>query len=336
MQKETLIVGISEIKPFVFKYKGKLVGFEVDLWEEIAKNLNVKYEYQEMPFPQLINKVISGKLDLAFGAISQTVEREKVFDFVYPTMNSSLMIMLSAKAQVSFIQTLLNFVREKYKKIFSALVLLGVFIFGMSNLIWFIERGDGSFSTEYFSGLFDSIWWIVSTITTVGYGDFVPKSVLGKVVAILVMVLGIMFFGIYTAELASVITSAKKKYKIDDQNDLEGRRVATKRGTVAVAVLEKLNAKVVAVPKIEQAYNLLRQNRVDAVVFDAPILLDHAKNNPNQFIILESIFHPQAYSFACPSKNILLEEKINIELLKLQESGSYENIYRKWFGDKLI
>mgnify|MGYP001050951979 CR=1 FL=1 len=49
----------------------------------------------------------------------------------------------------------------------------------------------------------DAVWWAFVTITTVGYGDFTPVTVAGRVVAVLLMLSGVAVLGITTATLAS-------------------------------------------------------------------------------------------------------------------------------------
>ena len=54
-----------------------------------------------------------------------------------------------------------------------------------------------------FPTLWDGIWWAIVTVTTVGYGDLYPKSVGGRITAIVVMFAGIGFLGVFTATIAS-------------------------------------------------------------------------------------------------------------------------------------
>lgn len=51
----------------------------------------------------------------------------------------------------------------------------------------------------------DALWWSITTITTVGYGDLTPVSAAGKVVAVVLMLGGITLVGVVTATLASWI-----------------------------------------------------------------------------------------------------------------------------------
>lgn len=49
----------------------------------------------------------------------------------------------------------------------------------------------------------DALWWAVTTITTVGYGDRFPSSPAGRGVVVVLMVAGIAMFGIVTASIAA-------------------------------------------------------------------------------------------------------------------------------------
>jgi voltage-gated potassium channel len=63
----------------------------------------------------------------------------------------------------------------------------------------------------------DALWWAVTTITTVGYGDRFPLSPAGRGVAVVLMVAGIAMFGIVTASIAAYFVEQRA------EQDLAGR-----------------------------------------------------------------------------------------------------------------
>jgi len=75
----------------------------------------------------------------------------------------------------------------------------------------------------------DSLWWGVVTITTVGYGDLVPESRVGRVTATVLMLTGIALLGTVAASLASLFRSED----VADEQDAGDSDVAlaTPQGT---------------------------------------------------------------------------------------------------------
>lgn len=49
----------------------------------------------------------------------------------------------------------------------------------------------------------DALWWSFVTITTVGYGDFYPTTLLGRIIAAALITAGVGLFGTFTAYVAS-------------------------------------------------------------------------------------------------------------------------------------
>lgn len=55
----------------------------------------------------------------------------------------------------------------------------------------------------------DAIWWAFETVTTVGYGDFVPVTHLGRVFAVLIMIVGISVLGVVTASMSASLVKQR-------------------------------------------------------------------------------------------------------------------------------
>ena len=75
--------------------------------------------------------------------------------------------------------------------------LLAVF-FGSLSILQFEMSGPGPINSPG-----DAVWWAVTTMTTVGYGDMVPVTTGGKVVAAILMVGGVALYGVVAGLVAS-------------------------------------------------------------------------------------------------------------------------------------
>ncbi len=82
-------VGVSPgYPPFEYKQDGKLVGFDIDLVEIIAKELGISVEFVEMDFDGLISALKMGKIDIIASGMSKTPQRAKSVEFTKPYYDS--------------------------------------------------------------------------------------------------------------------------------------------------------------------------------------------------------------------------------------------------------
>jgi len=63
------------------------------------------------------------------------------------------------------------------------------------------------FDHKEYSSVWQGMWLVIQTVTTVGYGDVAPKLVVGRIVASVVMLWGIAFLAIITAAITSVFVA---------------------------------------------------------------------------------------------------------------------------------
>jgi voltage-gated potassium channel len=86
--------------------------------------------------------------------------------------------------------------------VFMGVVIILVAILG--TLMYLIEGGQNGFDS-----IPRSIYWAIVTLTTVGYGDIAPGTVLGQAVASLVMILGYGIIAVPTGIVSSEFVSQK-------------------------------------------------------------------------------------------------------------------------------
>ncbi|MEZ4795759.1 MAG: ion transporter [Flavobacteriaceae bacterium] len=90
-----------------------------------------------------------------------------------------------------------------------------LFIFITIILIYFAAVGIYYFENEaqpdHFSSIFDSLWWAIITLTTVGYGDVYPITVGGKVFTFIILMIGLGIVAVPTGIIASALTQSVDK-----------------------------------------------------------------------------------------------------------------------------
>jgi voltage-gated potassium channel len=82
-------------------------------------------------------------------------------------------------------------------------------------LIYFSAVGiyyfENEAQPEHFTSIFDSLWWAIITLTTVGYGDVYPITVGGKVFTFIILMIGLGIVAIPTGIISSALTRSVDK-----------------------------------------------------------------------------------------------------------------------------
>ncbi len=331
--KNKIKVAINEFPPLIINRDGKYTGFEIELWEAIAREAKISFEYKKYDFFKIIPLIAKKKIDVGLSGITINEEREKIIDFSHATLNSGLLILISASQdRVSIKNTLKSFLGAS-KRLLGPLFLIAIFVLIFGHIFWFFEKDSGTFTQGYYPGIIQSFWLVVCTMTTEGFDEFAPHTVAGKITIVFELFAGIGIFSLMIGEIAAFISENKTKSIINSPKDLAQKTVATVKGTTSIKMLAGLGAKIVPVEKIEEAYQKLAENKIDAIVYDAPAIIHYAENEGRgKFNITGSVFEKQTYGIAFQSKSPL-RDKTNQVILKLKESGQYAKIYKKWFGE---
>ena len=217
-EKQLVVATDTAFVPFEFKQGDKYVGFDVDLWDAIAKELKLNYTLKPMDFSGIIPALQTKNIDLALAGITITEERKKAIEFSDGYYKSGLLVMVKA------------------------------------------NNND-----------------------------------------------------------------------IKDVKDLNGKVVAVKGGTGSVDYA-KANIKTKDLrqfPNIDNAYMELGTGRADAVLHDTPNIKTAGHG---QFKAVGESLEAQNYGIAFPKGSDELREKVNGALKTLRENGTYNEIYKKWFG----
>ena len=330
-----LRVATRIVSPFVMKNNGQLTGFSTELWADIADQMHVQSDVTVAPDIQsLLDSVRGGQSDLGIAAISITSDRDKIFDFSQPIYDSGLQIMVRDSSQGgegSHLQTVL---RELFSP--AILQLLGftlLIIVIAAHMIWLVERHhpNGVVETKsYFPGIFKATWWAAGVLGT--QMDEMPKGPLGRFVAVIWIFVSVIFVAYFTAEVTTALTVQQLQGSIHSLSDLPGKRIGTAAGSSSANYLRDQHYLTAEYPQIEDAIKALQNHKVDAVVYDAPVLQYYAsRDGKNSVQVVGSIFRKEDYGIVFPA-NSPYRKPVNQALLTLKENGEYDKLYNKWFS----
>ena len=93
-------------------------------------------------------------------------------------------------------------------KIFYLLVAAGIVVIAGTVIMYNVEKGA---ENSQMTTLLDALWWCVATVTTVGYGDVVPVTSIGRIVALVYMFFGIILISTTLAVISN--TFYKKRFE---------------------------------------------------------------------------------------------------------------------------
>ena len=332
----SLAVAARVLPPFVIYENRAYSGFEVELVRLVAAKLGMTARiYAVDTVAKQVDDIDRGVAQVGLGGVAITESREEVVDFSLPVLDSGLTILAPNESSRGIGDRILTFLSAIASSDLPwLLVVFGVAVLIAAHLIWWFERHHNpDFATPYRRGIWDSFYWSVVTMSTVGYGDKVARGTRGRLLALVWIGLGTLVFASFTASIASSLAVNELRSEISGPSDLVGRRVATASNSAGEAYLPSIGVGPVLVDDIEDAYSLLSEGQVDAVVFDAPVLQYHAaREGAGEVAAVGTDFQRVQYGLMLSENDPELRESIDLALLDLIENGIFERLHDAWFG----
>ncbi len=330
---EPLNVAVRVGAPFVIeRADGSLDGISVALWEEVASQLNVAFDYQVVELDALLQGMYNQDFDVGIGPLTVTAERERMLDFTQPFHSAGLGIAVRQGDRAGWWAVAQRFVTKEFASVMlalSAVLLLSGF------LLWLFERkhNPDEFSHDKVKGIGAGFWWAAVTMTTVGYGDKSPRSTGGRVVALIWMFTSVIIISSFTASIASSLTVNELASRIEGPSDLDRVRVATIPNSFTSEYLDQRFISYRPYANIEAALDALAAQEVDAVVHDAPLLNYQLRQRFDaDLMLLPNTFNAQNYAFTLVEGSDMLEAT-NRALLDVRASPNWNNLLERYMGE---
>ncbi|MCA0042037.1 transporter substrate-binding domain-containing protein [Celeribacter litoreus] len=315
--------------PFSMERDGEQTGFSMDLWKALADDLGWDYRIDRVDnFSDMLNAVETNSSDAAVANISITASRELVMDFSQPIFEAGLQIMAPADGgSISIWSAIMS------KDLLIAIAAAFAILFGGGMLMWHFERRHQPyFDLSAREAMFPSFWWALNLVVNGGFEERQPRSPLGRLFGVFLVISSLFVVSIFVAKITAVLTVDAIQSNVTGLNDLYGKSIGTVQTSTAADFLRRREFDFSGYANPTELIEAFERRDIDAVVFDAPILAYYVNNEGRgDARLVGKIFVPENYGILLPSGSALAEP-INQSLLKLRENGTYDTIYRKWFG----
>lgn len=332
-QKDTLNIAVYNSPPFGLETKtGKVGGLMVELWEDIAKELNVTYKYQLTDMNGLVSGIQSKQFDVGLGAISITPKREKLVDFSHAVNPSGTGIAVAKNSySTSFFKKWIPVLVDLLGLIFVLVIML----FTSAIIVYWVEK---KFSKEQpdermIKNISDGLWWSAVTMTTVGYGDKVPGSRIGRVLGIIWIFISIIFFSLFTANASSKLAKSKEGSNINSLDELRYAKVVAVAKSSGEEFLIRENIEYTPKHNIDEAIQSVISGEFDAVVSNVPVLKYHNKTNFRNELIISDRFLVRNNMGMALQEDSSLKERIDEILLQKISEPKWQSAVYKYIGN---
>ncbi len=327
---QVLTVSTITRPPFSMVENGVETGFSMELLGALSEKLGWQYRTDRVEvFSQMLASVASGDADLAIANISITSARESIMDFSQPIFESGLQIMVPADnlRRPSLWRALMS------RDLLAALGIAFVLLIAGGMLMWVFERrAQPYFDRPARDAWFPSFWWALNLVVNGGFEERVPQSLFGRLFGVMLVVSSLFVVSVFVARITSVMTVEAITGSVNSVNDLYGQRVGTIRGSTAAGFLDRREINYRGYDGLDPLLADFEAGKIKAVVFDAPVLSYYATHRGKDFASMAGpVFLRENYGMIFPTGSVLVED-VNRALLSLREDGSYDAIYRKWFG----
>jgi ABC-type amino acid transport substrate-binding protein len=316
----TVKVGITESEPFVItEDPEKIQGLSVFLWEGIAEDLDVTFEYVEYEnLGQLLDGVRNREVDISINPITVTPDRLRTMEFTQPFFITNLAIAVRKDESGPILRLFMNVFSWDFLYAVSVLATI-ILLFGF--LAWLFERkhNEEQFGRDT-KGLWESFWWSAVTMTTVGYGDKAPKTIGGRVVGLIWMFTAIVIISGFTASIASSLTVDQLSLDVSNLDDLKKADVVVLKESTSEAYLKTKGIQALSVSSSEEAMNMIAEGEAHAFVYDEPLIRHTIMEEglQDQITVAPARFLTQYYAFALPASTP--RKALNLAMLQRIET----------------
>ncbi len=326
-----LVVGAYAAPPWAMKgANGEWSGLTVDLWKELAEDLGLRYRLVERSPDDILDAIGRGEMDTSAGPFAMTLARERQVDFTQGYIMSGVSIAVLRKRPGDRWLTVIEALTTPTAlRLYAILVILN-FLAGAA--LWGLERRrNAMFAGRPLQGIGSGFWWAGVTTIGVGYGDKVPITFWGRLLALFWMFVSLILITALTAFVTAKLALAEVG-QVQGPASLHSAHVGTVEGSAATDLLEREGITARVYPDGSSGVAGLLSGEITALVYGSDVLRYYADREPGRRIqILPGTLEVLTFAFPLADDSPL-RPRLNAALRRLLVESHWQDVRERYLG----
>jgi polar amino acid transport system substrate-binding protein len=337
--ESALTVGIADCPPFVIMEGEQATGLAIFLWERVANELGLAWNYRHYPLGSLLELLAQAdpdKLpDVGISCTSVTAEREAVIDFSHSFFETHTAIAVQETSVWAAVKAF--FANPLVVNVL--LVVLGIAAL-IGGVFFLLEHRINKklFSSPTLAGRIIEPFIVGLMFVTNGPIRFYRfKTLTGRVLATMLTLSSTLFIAAITAVFASSFTLHVLQSEIRTLEDLRDARVGALEASTSSIFLKEQNIPHETLPELELLLLALEAGELDAIVSDAAFLqfgirLGQQQGRFQSLAVLPQELDAQNYAFIL-HQGSPMREGVNRALLNERVQRDWRDRLRQYLGE---